>query len=74
LLHGLRGGFGGFSSGGGGDFVKSVVGQLGDKAGDFLKKYLLDPSIGKVNMAGLGTAAAALKMLTGGNESTVIKD
>jgi hypothetical protein len=56
------------SAGGGGDLVRSVIGQLGDKAGDFLKKYLLDPSSGKVNLAGLGTAAAALKMLTGGNE------
>jgi hypothetical protein len=56
------------SAGGGGDFLKSVVGQLGDKAGDFLKKYLYDSASGKVNMAGLGTAAAALKMLTGGND------
>jgi hypothetical protein len=55
------------SAGGGGNFVKSVVGQLGDKAGDFLKKYLYDSASGKVNLAGLGTAAAALKMLTGGN-------
>jgi hypothetical protein len=41
---------------------------LGDKAGAFLKKYLFDPSSGSVNLAGLGTAAVALKMLTGGNE------
>ena len=41
---------------------------LGDKAGAFLKKYLFDPKTNSVNLAGLGTAAAALKMLTGGNK------
>jgi hypothetical protein len=42
--------------------------NLGDQAGAFLKKYLFDPSTGKVNLAGVGTAAAALKMLSGGNK------
>ena len=48
------------TAGGGGDFVKSVVGKLGNQATDFLKKYLFDPSTGKVNMAGLGSAAMGL--------------
>ena len=53
---------------GGGDFVKAVGGQLGDKAADFLKKYLYDTATGKVNLAGMGTAAAALAMLAGKNK------
>lgn len=56
------------AAGGGGDFLKSVVGQFGDKAAGFLKKYLYDPSTNKVNMAGMGTAAAALAMLAGKNQ------
>ena len=56
------------AAGGGEDFLKSVVGQLGNNAGAFLKKYLFDPSTGKVNMAGMGTAAAALAMLAGKNQ------
>lgn len=48
------------TSGGGGDFVKAVVGKLGDQAVGFLKKYLYDPETGKVNMAGIGAAAMGL--------------
>lgn len=50
------------------DFAKSAVATLGSGAKDFLKKYLFDPSTGKVNMAGMGTAAAALAMLAGKNQ------
>ena len=41
-------------------FIKQAVGALGSKAGDFLKQYLYDPSTGKINLAGLGTAGMAL--------------
>lgn len=42
------------------DIIKSAASALGGQAKDFLKKYLFNPSTGKVNMAGLGTAAMAL--------------
>lgn len=48
------------SGAGGGDFVKSVIGKLGDQAAGFLKKYLYDPGTGKVNLAGIGAAAMGL--------------
>jgi len=48
------------SAGGGGDFVKAVYKKLGNKATDFLKKYLYDPKTGAVNMAGLSAAAMGL--------------
>ena len=51
------------------NFAKSVVGQLGEGATGFLKKYLYDPSTGKINLSGLGTAAAALSMLGGSNKT-----
>lgn len=47
-------------------FVSSVVKSLGTGAADFLKKYLYDPKTGKVNTAGLATAAAALYGISGG--------
>lgn len=50
------------------DFAKSAFSVLGNKAGDFLKQYLYNPSTKQLNLAGLGTAAAALKMFSGGNE------
>ena len=50
------------------DFAKNAVSVLGNKAGDFLKQYLYNPSTKQLNLAGLGTAAAALKMMTGGND------
>lgn len=51
------------------NFAKSVVGQLGEGATGFLKKYLYDPGTNKINMAGLGTAATALSMLGGSNKT-----
>lgn len=56
------------SAGGGGDIVSKAAGLLGDKAANFLKQYLFDPSTKKFNMAGMGTAAAALAMLAGKNK------
>ena len=50
------------------DFIKSAVSTLGGGAKDFLKKYLYDPSSGRINLSGMATAGAALKMLTGGND------
>ena len=41
-------------------FIKQAVGALGNKAGDFLKQYLYNPSTGKINLAGLGAAGMAL--------------
>lgn len=52
-----------------GDIVKTAFSALGSGAKDFLKKYLFDPSSGKVNLAGLGTAAAGLYSLMNQKES-----
>ncbi len=49
------------------DLIKSAVSTLGSGAKDFLKKYLFNPSTNTVNLAGLGTAGAALAMLAGKN-------
>ena len=49
-----------------GDFISQAASLLGTGAKDFLKQYLYNPATGKVNMAGIGTAAAALYSLTGG--------
>jgi len=51
------------------DLISNAVSALGDKAGAFLKQYLYNPTTNKVNMAGLGTAAAALYGLTSGGAS-----
>ena len=51
------------------DLIKSAASQLGSGATSFLKKYLYDPATKKVNLAGLGTAAAALTMLGGSNKT-----
>lgn len=51
------------------DFVKSAVSALGGEAKNFLKKYLYDPTTGKANLAGLGTAAMALYSLTRDKDS-----
>jgi len=40
--------------------IKKFIDALGSKADDFLKKNFYDPATGKVNLAGLGTAAMAL--------------
>ena len=50
-------------------FIKSAAGQLGSGAAGFLKTYLYNPTTGKINPAGLGTAAAALSMLGGSNKT-----
>ena len=49
-------------------FLKDMFSKLGDQAKGFASKYLVD-STGKVNLAGLGTAAAALSMLGGSNKT-----
>ncbi len=51
-----------------GSIVKSAWDKLGDSAVGFLKQYLYNPTTGKFNAAGLGTAAAALGMLAGKNQ------
>ena len=50
------------------NFLSNAVSKLGNAAGDFLKKYLYDPKTGKFNVAGVVTAATALKALTGSNK------
>lgn len=49
-------------------FINSAVKTLGGGAKDFLKQYLYNPDTGKINLAGLGTAATALYGLMGGNQ------
>ena len=50
-------------------FLKTVFDNLGTGAVNFLKKYIYNPTTGNVNLAGIGTAAAALyTMFKGGNE------
>ena len=50
-------------------FLKTVFDNLGTGAVNFLKKYIYNPTTGDVNLAGIGTAAAALYTLfKGGNE------
>ncbi len=50
-------------------FLKTVFDNLGTGAVNFLKKYIYNPTTGDVNLAGIGTAAAALyTMFKGGNE------
>lgn len=44
--------------------VQSAISALGSGAKDFLKRFLYDPATGKINMAGVGTAALALSGLT----------
>lgn len=51
------------------DFIKNATSALGSGAKDFLKKYLFDPTTGKANLAGLGTAATALYNLTRDKDS-----
>jgi hypothetical protein len=49
------------------DFIKSVGQTLGGGAKDFLKKYLYNPTTKQFNVAGLGTAGAALYSLMADN-------
>ena len=48
--------------------LKTFFDSLGTGAINFLKKNLYDPSTGKVNLAGLGTAVTGLYGLMGGNQ------
>lgn len=48
--------------------LKTFFDSLGTGAINFLKKNLYDPSTGKVNLAGLGTAVTGLYGLMGGNK------
>jgi hypothetical protein len=45
--------------------VQSAISALGSGAKDFIKQYLYNPATGKINMAGLGTAALALSGIAG---------
>jgi hypothetical protein len=49
------------------EFVANAFSKLGDNAGKFIKNYVFDPKTGGLNVAGIVTAAAALKALTGGD-------
>jgi hypothetical protein len=49
-------------------FLGDMFSKLGSQAKGFASKYLVDGN-GKVNLAGLGTAAAALSMLGGSNKA-----
>jgi hypothetical protein len=51
------------------DIASKAVSALGEGAGDFLKKYLYNPTTGKVNLAGLGTAGMALYKMMNKGES-----
>ena len=48
--------------------VSDAIKNLGSAAGSFLKNYLYDPKTGKFNIAGVVTAATALKAFTGNNK------
>lgn len=47
-------------------FLKTLFDNLGTGAVNYIKKYLYNPTTGDVNLAGIGTAAAALYTLFGG--------
>jgi hypothetical protein len=47
-------------------FLSDVGGYMGSAGKDFIKQYLYDSSTGKVNLAGIATAAAALYNNFGG--------
>lgn len=51
-----------------GKLVDDAKKFLGNEASSFLKKYLYNPDTGSFNPAGVGTAAALLYSLMGGNE------
>ena len=48
--------------------VQDAINSLGSAAGSFLKKYLYDPQTKQFNVAGIATAAMALKALQGGDK------
>lgn len=48
--------------------VEDAVNSLGSAAGSFLKNYLYDSATKKFNVAGIATAAAAIKALQGGDK------
>jgi hypothetical protein len=47
--------------------VEDAINSLGSAAGSFLKNYLYDPKTKQFNVAGIATAAMALKTLQGGD-------
>ena len=48
--------------------VQDAINTLGSAAGSFIKNYLYDPQTKKFNVAGIATAAMALKTLQGGDK------
>jgi len=47
--------------------IEDAINSLGTAAGSFIKNYLYDPQTKKFNVAGIATAATALKALQGGD-------
>lgn len=52
-----------------GNILRAAMSAFGDKAGAFAKKFLFDPKTGNLNLAGIGTAAAALYSLNKNKDS-----
>jgi hypothetical protein len=52
-----------------GNILRAAMSAFGDKAGAFAKKFLFDPKTGNLNLAGIGTAAAALYSLNKDKDS-----
>ena len=52
-----------------GNILRAAMSAFGDKAGAFAKKFLFDPKTGNLNLAGIGTAAAALYSLNQDKDS-----
>lgn len=52
-----------------GDIISKAVSALGDKAKDFLKTYLYNPTTKEVNLAGIATAGTALYGLINQNNA-----
>ena len=49
-------------------FLTNVTKQLGDAGKAFVKKFLYDEATGKINLAGMATAATALYSIFGGGD------
>jgi hypothetical protein len=48
--------------------IEDAINSLGNAAGSFIKNYLFDPKTKQFNVAGIATAAMALKTLQGGDK------
>jgi hypothetical protein len=48
--------------------IEDAINSLGSAAGSFIKNYLYDPKTKQFNVAGIATAAAAIKALQGGDK------